>query len=193
MFIATGRLSDVLLLVKFLNWLKECILCNHTYIICKYIIMFLILYRLILKFESFSKLWTFFLPLSHQGSPFKLLYLGKYSLLAEPDNILLLYFHFISKGLPHHTQKDCSYIPPLLKIMHCFNLSLVFLCICYFLWCLWLHFFLLFGRGALVAQLVKNPPAMRETWVQSLGWEDPLEKGKATHSSILAWSIPWTV
>ena len=37
-----------------------------------------------------------------------------------------------------------------------------------------------------VAQLVKNPPAMRETWVQSLGWEDPLEKGKATHSSILA-------
>ena len=44
-----------------------------------------------------------------------------------------------------------------------------------------------------MAQLVKNPPAMRETWVQSLGWEDPLEKGKATHSSILAWSIPWTV
>ena len=42
----------------------------------------------------------------------------------------------------------------------------------------------------LVAQLVKNPPAMRETWVQSLGWEDPLEKGKATHSSILAWRIP---
>jgi len=45
----------------------------------------------------------------------------------------------------------------------------------------------------LVAQLVKNPPAMWETWVQSLGWEDPLEKGKATHSSILAWKIPWTV
>ena len=41
-----------------------------------------------------------------------------------------------------------------------------------------------------VAQLVKNPPAMQETWVQSLGWEDPLEKGKATHSSILAWRIP---
>ena len=46
---------------------------------------------------------------------------------------------------------------------------------------------------SLVAQLVKNPPAMRETWVQSLGWEDPLEKGMATHSSILAWRIPWTV
>ena len=47
--------------------------------------------------------------------------------------------------------------------------------------------------ASLVAQLVKNPPAMREAWVRSLGWEDPLEKGKATHSSILAWRIPWTV
>ena len=45
----------------------------------------------------------------------------------------------------------------------------------------------------LVAQVVKNLPAMQETWVQSLGWEDPLEKGKATHSNILAWRIPWTV
>ena len=44
-----------------------------------------------------------------------------------------------------------------------------------------------------VAQVVKNPPAMQETWVQSPGWDDPLEKGKATHSSILAWRIPWTV
>ena len=44
-----------------------------------------------------------------------------------------------------------------------------------------------------IAQLVKNPPAMRETWFQSLGGEDPLEKGKATHSSILTWTIPWTV
>ena len=46
---------------------------------------------------------------------------------------------------------------------------------------------------SLVTQLVKNPPAMPETWVQSLGWKDPLEKGKATHSGILAWRIPWTV
>ena len=46
---------------------------------------------------------------------------------------------------------------------------------------------------SLVAQLVKNQPAMQETWVQSLGWEDPLEKGIATHSSILAWRIPWTL
>ena len=45
----------------------------------------------------------------------------------------------------------------------------------------------------LVAQLVKNLPAMWEIWVQSLGWEDTLEKGKATHSSVLAWRIPWTV
>ena len=47
-----------------------------------------------------------------------------------------------------------------------------------------------YSWASLVAQLVKNPPAMRETWVQSLGWEDPLEKGKATHCSILAWRIP---
>ena len=43
-----------------------------------------------------------------------------------------------------------------------------------------------------MAQLVKNLPTMQETWVRSLGWEDALEKGKATHSSILAWRIPWT-
>ena len=42
-----------------------------------------------------------------------------------------------------------------------------------------------------MAQLVKNLPAMQETWVQSLGWEDPLKKEMATHSSILAWRIPW--
>ena len=47
--------------------------------------------------------------------------------------------------------------------------------------------------ASLVAQLRKDPPTMQETWVQSLGWEDPLEKGKATHASILALRIPWTV
>ena len=46
---------------------------------------------------------------------------------------------------------------------------------------------------SLVAQLVKNPPAMRETCVLALGWEDPLEKRKATHSSILAYRIPWSL
>ena len=50
-----------------------------------------------------------------------------------------------------------------------------------------------YSWASLVAQLVKNPPAMWETWVHSLDWEDGLEKGKATHSSILAWRIPWTV
>ena len=47
--------------------------------------------------------------------------------------------------------------------------------------------------ASLMAQMVKNLPAMWETWIQSLGWEDPLKKGKATPSSILAWRIPWTV
>ena len=45
--------------------------------------------------------------------------------------------------------------------------------------------------ASLVAQMVKHLPAMRETWVQSLGWEDPLEENMAPHSSTLAWKIPW--
>ena len=52
------------------------------------------------------------------------------------------------------------------------------------IWSLW---------ASLVAQLIKNLPIMQETWVRSLGCEDPLEKGKVTHSSILAWRIPWTI
>ena len=48
-------------------------------------------------------------------------------------------------------------------------------------------------RASLVGQPVKNPPAMREIWVRPLGWEDPLEKRKATHSSILSWRIPQTI
>ena len=47
--------------------------------------------------------------------------------------------------------------------------------------------------GDWLAQLVKNPPATQETWVRFLSWADPLEKGRASHSSILAWRIPWTV
>ena len=50
-----------------------------------------------------------------------------------------------------------------------------------------------YSWASLAAQLVKKSPAVWETWLQSLGWEDPLEKGKATHSSILAWRIPWNV
>ena len=54
-------------------------------------------------------------------------------------------------------------------------------------------YLLQYSCASLVAQLVKNPPTTRETWVRSLGGKDPLEKGKATHSSILAWRIPGTV
>ena len=50
-----------------------------------------------------------------------------------------------------------------------------------------------YSWASLVAQLVKNLPETWETWVRSLGWEDPLQKGKVTHSSILGWRIPWTV
>ena len=50
-----------------------------------------------------------------------------------------------------------------------------------------------YSWASLVAQLVKNPPTMQETLVRFLGQEDPLEKGKAIHSSILAWRIPWTI
>ena len=54
-------------------------------------------------------------------------------------------------------------------------------------------YLLQYSWASLVAQTVKNLPAMWDTWVRSLGWEDPLRKGKATHSSILACRIPWTV
>ena len=59
-------------------------------------------------------------------------------------------------------------------------------------WIIYLTSNLVITGASLVAQLVKNLPVMQETWVQSLGWEDPLEKEMATHSSILAWRIPWT-
>ena len=55
-----------------------------------------------------------------------------------------------------------------------------------------IDYLLHYSWASLVAQLVKNLPAMWETWVPSLGWEDPLEKGTATHSSFLAWRISWT-
>ena len=55
-----------------------------------------------------------------------------------------------------------------------------------------IYFYLTQNRASLIAQLVKNLPAMQEIWVRSLGWEDPLEKEMATHSSIFAWRIPGT-
>ena len=57
----------------------------------------------------------------------------------------------------------------------------------------WIGYPLQYSWTSLVTQLVKNLPAMQETWVRFLGWEDFLEKGKAIHSSILAWRIPWTI
>ena len=56
----------------------------------------------------------------------------------------------------------------------------------------WFSYPLQYSWASLVAQMVKSPSAMQGTWVPSLDWEDPLEKGMATHSSILAWRIPWT-
>ena len=56
----------------------------------------------------------------------------------------------------------------------------------------WTGYPLQYSWASLVAQLVKNLSAMRETWVPSLGWENPPEKGMTTHSSIPAWRIPWT-
>ena len=53
-------------------------------------------------------------------------------------------------------------------------------------------FYSLLWPNPLVAQMLKNPPAMQETWARSLSWEDPLEKGMTIHSNILAWRIPWT-
>ena len=55
-----------------------------------------------------------------------------------------------------------------------------------------IYFYLTQNRASLIAQLIKNLPAMQETWVRSLGWEDSLEKEMATHFSILAWRIPGT-
>ena len=67
---------------------------------------------------------------------------------------------------------------------------------CYICILLYVYYFekkVSYNWASLMAQLVKNSPAMQEIWVRSLGWEDPLEKGKATLSSILAWRIPWAI
>ena len=64
------------------------------------------------------------------------------------------------------------------------HMCVVCLCVFTYIYCC--------ARASLVAQMVKRLPAMKETWVRSLGWEDPLEKEMATYSSIIAWKIPWT-
>ena len=87
-----------------------------------------------------------------------------------------------SRGNPKHRGfYYCLILPPLLGKQHAVQLTLL-TCSC-----------LLWSGASLVVPLVKNPPAIWETWLQSLDWEDPLEKGMATHSDILAWKIPWTI
>ena len=76
---------------------------------------------------------------------------------------------------------DICFAKILFRVVICFFL---FVCFFYPLYIVW---------ASLEAQLVKNPPAMQKTWVQSLGWADPLEKGKASHSSTQSWRIPWTI
>ena len=93
------------------------------------------------------------------------------------------------KALPSVSPLFVEYYYGLLDFLNsiCYNLSYL-----YSFWCSNFKWFDQCG-ASLIAQLVKNLPAVRETWLWSLGWEDPLEKGKATHSSILAWRIPWTL
>ena len=66
-----------------------------------------------------------------------------------------------------------------------FTYVCLYMCVCN----IFIHVYI-YIQASQVAQLLKKPPVIRETWVQSLGWEDPLEEGMATHSSILAWRIP---
>ena len=81
-----------------------------------------------------------------------------------------------------------------LEVLYNGSILLESLCMCIITSCDKYSTKLLMSIGAsLVTQLVKNLPTLWETWVRYLGWEDPLEKGKATHSSILTWRIPWTV
>ena len=84
----------------------------------------------------------------------------------------------------------CHIFTWILKIPTSFKISIR---INIYLWITNFFFHSYITGTSLMAQLIKNLSAMRETWVRSLGQEDPLEMGKAIHSSILAWRIPWTV
>ena len=123
-------------------------------------------------------------PLSwHPALLCRLLDFPKLLCLFEPQLILLLYI----KNLLCQIAISCSNNGNSASL--CQSLSWVFPCI------ILLQQYRISESASLVAQLVKNPslPAMQETWVRSLGQEDPLEKRMATHSSILAWRIPWTI
>ena len=123
--------------------------------------------------------------------------------LSKPEQSILCVCVFLCVSHFLYSSIDWQ-ILKIVSPVHTFPYALFLLLISFFspFWSLNLFLTLLrdkkqvkivFIWASLVAQLVKNPPAMRETWVPSLGREDPLEKGKATHSSILAWRIPWTV
>ena len=96
-------------------------------------------------------------------------------------------------------EKSCTLKFPSVTTVHTLLITFAPLNCCFYfeilslIYVVCLHLEVYLWRWAsVVAQMVKNPPAMQETWVQSLDREDPLEEGMATHSSILAWRIPWT-
>ena len=123
--------------------------------------------------------------------------------LSKPEQSILCVCVFLCVSHFLYSSIDWQ-ILKIVSPVHTFSYALFLLLISFFspFWSLNLFLTLLMDKkqvkivfiwASLVAQLVKNPPAMQETWVPSLGREDPLEKGRATHSNILAWRIPWTV
>ena len=141
-----------------------------------------------------------------------------YHSISSPDLLQSLFFHFkmysifnfindtwISQN--HSLNMKCYTIffyvisypkkslltVSILYIFYTYKLKII-ICVCHICVCMFTDALVSFlNRASLVVQLVKNLPAMQETLVWFLGWKDPLEKEKATHSSILAWRIPWTV
>ena len=105
-----------------------------------------------------------------------------YNLLIYLLNLLIFTFFLLTDAFKDLNFPSITALPASICFIYLFIFSYVLICS-----------ILIFPFHSLVAQLVKNPPAMQETWVRSLCWEDPLEERKATHSSILAWRIPWTV
>ena len=97
--------------------------------------------------------------------------------------------HFMPRPSPHYSRKALTHIFPFAQTE---NLGIIPGCSFSLILHQWLTSTCEWGRASLVAQMVKNPPAIRETWVLPLSWEDPLEEGMTTHSSILVWRIPWT-
>ena len=135
----------------------------------------------------------------HQGYSFSTLPKPHLLPLHWLISIHCLRSHVTSSGINLHTKNHWILISTCVHGHYIFNIWHRYLNVCVILLKFWKYLYIFklkfcwILKASLVAQLVKNPPPMRETWVRSLGWEDPLENGKATHSSILAWRIPWTV